>query len=31
MLRWESVLLSTFGTLVGMIVGTFLGWMLFRP
>jgi putative ABC transport system permease protein len=30
MLRWESVLLSTFGTLVGMVVGTFLGWMLFR-
>jgi len=29
MLRWESVILSTFGTLVGLVVGTFLGWVLF--
>jgi putative ABC transport system permease protein len=26
MLRWESAILSTFGTLVGLVVGTFLGW-----
>lgn len=29
MLRWESVILSTFGTLVGLVVGTVLGWVLF--
>ena len=29
MIRWESVILSTFGTLVGLAVGTFVGWVLF--
>jgi putative ABC transport system permease protein len=30
MLRWESVLTSLFGTLTGLGVGTFLGWVLVR-
>jgi putative ABC transport system permease protein len=30
MLRWESVLTALFGTLTGLGVGTFLGWVLVR-
>ena len=26
MVRWESVIIATFGTLGGIVVGTFLGW-----
>jgi len=26
MIRWESVIVATFGTLGGVILGTFLGW-----
>ena len=29
-LRLESVIVSTFGALTGLVVGGFLGWMLFR-
>ncbi|MGH9118134.1 MAG: ABC transporter permease [Acidimicrobiales bacterium] len=29
MIRWESVILSSFGTLVGLAVGSFIGWVLF--
>ena len=30
MVRWESVLVATFGTVVGVFVGVFLGWALVR-
>ena len=26
MIRWESVIIAVFGTLGGVILGTFLGW-----
>jgi putative ABC transport system permease protein len=28
MIRWESVMISVFGTIGGVLVGTFLGWAL---
>jgi putative ABC transport system permease protein len=30
MVRWESVIVAVFGTLSGLILGTFLGWGLVR-
>jgi putative ABC transport system permease protein len=30
MIRWESVIIAVFGTLGGMILGTFLGWAVVR-
>jgi putative ABC transport system permease protein len=30
MVRWESVIVSVFGTLCGVVLGAFLGWGLMR-
>jgi putative ABC transport system permease protein len=30
MIRWESVIIAVFGTLGGVILGTFLGWAVVR-
>jgi putative ABC transport system permease protein len=30
MIRWESVIIAVFGTVGGMILGTFLGWAVVR-
>jgi putative ABC transport system permease protein len=30
MVRWESVIIAVFGTLGGVILGTFLGWAVIR-
>jgi putative ABC transport system permease protein len=30
MIRWESVIISVFGTVGGVVLGTFLGWAVVK-